>query len=331
MNCLRRSIRCDFLNSTHDPILLPDQHHLDLQLLHHFTVSTASTLSPETSIRDSWRLIVPQLGFSKDYILDGILALAALHMARYNSGRRDELQSYAYQRHAASLSKALPLMSNVNPHNCSHLFIFGLLTLYFDVAKPIGVDDFLVTAKGAAPEWLPLLRGIDSIVHKDNTILESPISPILQATAAALSYWRTHSPVDIEVLEELRQKIEAKAASFDPERHDALQDAILLLKRSYTFFYAKTFQENDRFTGFYTWMLEVSDQYLELLRNRNNEAMCILAFYCVLMRDAEKYWWWNGWSIHIIQRIYLFLDAEYRLWIQWPIEEIGWVTERAIY
>jgi hypothetical protein len=33
----------------------------------------------------------------------------------------------------------------------------------------------------------------------------------------------------------------------------------------------------------------------------------------------------EGWSIHLISGIYDSLDEEHRLWLRWPMEEIGWV------
>jgi hypothetical protein len=39
----------------------------------------------------------------------------------------------------------------------------------------------------------------------------------------------------------------------------------------------------------------------------------------------DSCWWMEGWATHLIAKIYHLLDEEHRLWIRWPIEEIGWI------
>lgn len=100
-------------------------------------------------------------------------------------------------------------------------------------------------------------------------------------------------------------------------------DAIYELQKSF----AVVYQEGARCESedVFIWLFRVSDEYLMLLRERTQEALSIFAFFCVIPKRLEANWWIEGWSGHLMTRIYLLLDEEHRLWVRWAMNEIGWV------
>ncbi|CAG9992765.1 unnamed protein product [Clonostachys byssicola] len=332
-NCLKRNVKCDFLlgddssSSSSPPAAAPA--NLELELLHNWTVSTSTTFATEPQVRDLWRVLVPQIGFHTRYILDGILALSALHVARFDPARRDLLLAQATEYHTASLKGALPLIPTVTSQNCTNLFLFGVITLFTNLASPRREEDMLLVGNSGIPQWLFLLRGIDTLVAaEEQAILSSAVSLIFRSTAESAEFWCTHSPDENSVLAELQAGIRSRTASSgDKARRDTLLEAVETMKRSYTFLESNKFADDQKLRGFYNWLFMVSDDYLKLLKDGDVEALCVFAFYTVLIRDLEKYWWVEGWSIHLIKRIYYLLDEEYRLYIRWPIEQVGWVPQ----
>ena len=100
--------------------------------------------------------------------------------------------------------------------------------------------------------------------------------------------------------------------------------AIEELRKSYSFIYkarSTKFESGDIFI----WLFRVSQEYLMLLREWTQEALAIFAYFCVILKRLETNWWIEGWSTHLMRRLYPMLDEEHRLWIRWPVEEIGWV------
>lgn len=51
----------------------------------------------------AWRINVPQVGFSYDFAMRGILALSALHMAHYKPEKRDFYIAQAMAQHQVSI------------------------------------------------------------------------------------------------------------------------------------------------------------------------------------------------------------------------------------
>ncbi|KAJ5289027.1 hypothetical protein N7478_002057 [Penicillium angulare] len=327
-NCLKRSLQCGFLQRVDHPHPAQAPVNLQLELLHHYTVSTCYTLASDPQVRDVFRVLVPQMGFETDYILNGILALSAIHLARFNPSRHDDLIEHATEYHAVSLSKGLPLVSNITPQNCSSLFIFALLTLFYNLARPRGSDTMLILENGVVPEWLYLLRGIDGLRRAEETLMNSPVWIIAHETQRSEDFWLEHSPQPNKPLDELEARIRKDLSD---EQHAPtvliLIDAISKLRRSYTFRDDPNFKNDDKMRGLYQWLFEMGDDYLWLLKGGNNEALCVLAYFVVLVRELEKCWWMEGWAIHLIRRIHSVVNDKYRIWIRWPMEEIGWVPE----
>lgn len=76
----------------------------------------------------------------------------------------------------------------------------------------------------------------------------------------------------------------------------------------------------------FLWLFEATDGLLPLLRVPKQEAVVLMAFFAALLhRTPEHPWWMQSWPEHLIAKIYALLDEEHRLWIRWPIEEMGWV------
>ncbi|KAJ5115857.1 hypothetical protein N7456_000205 [Penicillium angulare] len=260
--------------------------NLQLEFLHHYTVSTCYTLASDPQVRDVFRVLVPQMGFQTDYILNGILALSAIHLARFNPSRYDDLIAHATEYHALSLSKGLPLVSNITPQNCSSLFIFALFTLFYNLSRPRSSDTILILENGVVPEWLYLLRGIDGLRTAEETLMDSPVWIIARDTQASEDFWLEHSPRPNQALDELEARIQKDIPT---EQHaptvPILIDALSKLRRSYTFRDNPSFKDHDKMRGLYQWLFEMGDDYLWLLKGGNNEALCILAYFVVLVRE----------------------------------------------
>ncbi|KAI1410598.1 hypothetical protein F5Y13DRAFT_192176 [Hypoxylon sp. FL1857] len=298
---------------------------LDLELLHHFTTSTCFTFSAEPMVRNFWRVNVPRLGFSYPYVLEAILSLAALHLARFKPQRRDVLIEQAMVHHNASSSMALPVLNNLNSDDSVPMFFFSMLTTYIAFGSPKESDNLLIISNGVMPEWLFLFRGMRSVIQLNGEVIHSIMSLgfIFNSGKQMNEIWETSIPPEHEGLKELEGTIRTYVK--DPQKLEDLCHAIDELRRGFAFFYGGNFTDDQRLRAAFMWLFKISDNFVNLLKDRDNEALCVLSFFCVLLQRLDFGWWIEGWGVHLVERIYNVLDEGYRLWIRWPIEEIGWV------
>lgn len=75
----------------------------------------------------------------------------------------------------------------------------------------------------------------------------------------------------------------------------------------------------------FVWHFSMADEFLPLLREERQVAVAIFAHSLVVFSALDGHRWLRGWDTFLLGRIWDMLDEEHRLWIQWPVEEIGWV------
>ena len=107
----------------------------------------------------------------------------------------------------------------------------------------------------------------------------------------------------------------------DDKIYQHYETAVAEMKKSYGMVYRQALQSFEP-ADIFVWLYRLSDGFLNLLKERAQEALVIFAFYCVIPKRLESNWWIEGWSAHLMSRIFHVLDQEHRLWIRWPIEEM---------
>ena len=298
----------------------------DMELLHHYTISTSLTLSSDLVVRNYFQVSVPPLAFSHVYVLHCILALAASHLAHFRPETRRYYYAYARAQHTTATSMAAPLLSNISETNQIPMYFFSILTLFIAFGSLRDEDDLYDDASGFLPNWLALFRGVRTVLESNNRSIYSSSVSHLFYSSEVNRIWQTKL-ADIEALIEFQDYLEA-STSEDEETRQVLLNTFQELRRALYFFYGEERGNEDRTRSLFTWMYRVPDEFHSLLRSGNYKALCILAFFCVLLHRLEHNWWFHGWGVHLIDRIYTALDEVHRFWIHWPIQQIGWIPKR---
>lgn len=226
------------------------------------------------------------------------------------------------------------LLSNITSGNCSAVYIFSAILCIFTLASPRKEDDFLIFENGKGggggiAEWLALFRGTKTIIETSHEELRRGVLGAM--FTSGIERFRLREELVKEPLEEGGRLDELKdlisrslssgiEKSGEKEIYNA---AVEELRKSYAVCYRPHLglESGDVFI----WLFRISDEFLGLLRERTQEALAIFAFFCVVPKRLEWTWWMQGWSTHLLSRIYLLLDEEHRLWVRWPVEEVGWV------
>jgi len=363
-NCVKHSVQCDFLlqqnsgspagvstyngyninNSPHAFEETPSSSHslqltqngghapvlnlLHLELLHNFSTSTCNTLHSDLALKTLWRINVPQLGFQYDFVMRGVLALSALHLAHFKSEKRDFFISQAKLQNQAGLLAVAAMLPNITNENCSAIYIFSALTCIFTVASPREPGDFLNLGDSGVASWLTLFRGTRSIIDSSPDALQNGVlGPMFIAGARRTAlreeaHVKADGSMEDSKLTDLRQAI--KETVRDSHALETYMGAIDELEKAFTVAYKGIFQTIET-TDVFIFLFRVSEEYLTFLKERTQESLAIFAYFCVIAKRLENNWWSVGWSNHLMSRIYSGLDEEHKLWIRWPIEEIGWV------
>ncbi|GAD93890.1 hypothetical protein PVAR5_2508 [Paecilomyces variotii No. 5] len=304
----------------------------DLELLHHYMTATCYTLSRAPTVQAVWRDQVPRIAFTMPAVLHTLLAISALHLARSNQSKRTSCIAHAQLHHDTAVHAIVPIVTSPAQENSAGMFLFASLTCIFACARPPEGTDFLILFEhGQLSQWVRLFRGTKAIIDYGNSEFHTGVLAPIFANGSNLAACRRHA----HALEqgqmyvwELRKMI-CTECSLDKSLHLVYQEALDGLCRTLAVTMKPGDERRLETADIFAWLLEVSDEYLELLRQEEPLALIIFAYFCVSVRQIEWMWWMEGLSGRLMKELHSALDEKYRSWLQWPQEQIGWFPDGA--
>ena len=290
----------------------------DLELLHHFVTETCFTLSDRPESHKIWQKLAPQEAFSHDFLMRGIFAISALHLAWLRPDQHEHYTHIAVKQQDAALRSFRSLMSSkMDPSNCDAFFALSSLIVVYGFESPKASDSLgMFNYNGDdSDEWLPLIRGV-------NSVLVSVWPWIKNGRLSGLLHDHQQEPPKTElptVLDEQLEHLEHLCGNTfgGQEATDAYKSAIASLRNSFVRMNNRPPYECEISIAF-LWPVMIPQEFVAKLNAREPEALIILAHYCVILHHLDSYWWMNGWAMHIINNIHHELDNDWRYWIEWP-------------
>ncbi|KAI9900226.1 hypothetical protein N3K66_004488 [Trichothecium roseum] len=367
-NCTRHSAECDFaqINNTGSQSLptpsslaggnddneneersLP-LNLMDLELMHNFTCATYSTLTSDPLVRGVWKTSLVRRAGGCDYLMRAVLAVSAMHLAHQQQHRggkaaeeRGRYLSYGYRQHRVASKRAVAVMmgaERLGPEEAESLWLFSVLTMYFALGSPRSPSTSLLIGEDVLPDWIFLINGCRQLwaAMEDAPRRTGIISPVLKHGG---DHWRAvHRPEHLrsDVLDELSRHVDAGARD-RPDELRVYRDTIDKLRPQLSSVLARRArrgsggggeEEAADISDAFMWSFQVAEEFMPLLRARRQEAVAIYAHSCIILHALEHNRWVQGWADFVMGRAWEMLDEEHRMWIQWPMEEIGWAPPR---
>ncbi|KAL9115980.1 MAG: hypothetical protein Q9227_000348 [Pyrenula ochraceoflavens] len=304
----------------------------DLILLQNW--STAAYLGFGDRPGDSriWQVDVVQLAYNSPFLMRGILAVSALHMAHTHPEREEDYVREATNHQIAALPAYRHALKQITEYNCQALLAFaGLTTVYAFHSACRGQSVISMDANDkedgvmAPPEWLQLHRGLRFMLTGQikEWIRNGPMKHQLR------SYDDWHfdydfNPDDFRILSFMSfLEMPAGRSAMSDEEADGLLFSLQHMRQSYALAMSPHIDIGKKF-AIWLWAENVPTAYLQLIARRAPQALILLSMACVLLeRAAPTCWYLQGAPQRIVSEVYDSLDKEWRPWIAWPISEIG--------
>lgn len=298
-----------------------------LELLHHFIAITSEALGVETISRQVWKLTIPQIALSHDFLMHSILAVAALHIAHL---RPEQRRSY-WERAAMHQDRALELqqeaMGNVSRDNADALFSFSLLVVYYAFASPkaSGSQESEEPLAGAV-QCISIIRGIRYVVPPiQQWVEEGPLAQLLSFHPANMK--SSHSFKDPDTERYFQRFLVLCSTSSDMNKTHDFEDieqyaaAASTLRAS--FLKAESVADDALKTPpIWHWACRLAPEFLQRLGKLHPIPLVLVAHWCVILAQIRQYWWIQGWVDHTMGQIQETLSREYHEWLEWPTKQI---------
>lgn len=297
---------------------------IDSTLLHHYITSTSLSLATDAKTKTVWQVTVPHIASQFPFLLHGILACAALHLAYLDPSKGKELMI----RGRIHQDRAMPLfrsaIENPNKDNCDAVFAFShLLVIYSFAADREDEQLFLVESNSlkVLPSWLYFIRSGCSMlcdvwsqlqsgpVGSLVSVWEIPIAfskaeqeRLMDSLLSAIPLQDSEEPWSEDVCEVYREAATELGVAFsctqDPDAGFTAWDALRI------------------------WPMRISEAYLNLLGQQHPGALILVAHYCILLQRLDSHWYFEGRAKRLLFTVLTCLDRRWHHIIEWPLAEM---------
>jgi len=251
-------------------------------------------------------------GLSMPYLMDEVLAFAALHLGILTS---DVAKQNRYRHQAVELqTRALALYHAANPEiteeNCTALCVFssfvGMHMLYDTIT---GTTDLLELLDKFI-QFAGLYRGVGIVVeNRWHVIRTSELGGIVGLIEAA-------DEVPFQpggVCDHLLSLLEAAKDRLGPSALEACEKAVETLQ--WTFHQHSVLQSPINRHIVFAWPVRISAEYLDMLRSRQPEALVIMAYWGLLLHREQDFWIFGKGGQSLIEAVQNYLGAYWDNWI----------------
>lgn len=296
---------------------------IDFELFHLYTTSTCSSLAPSKA-PEIWRVEIPRLALAHQFLMHGLLAVSALHLAYLDPQRYYKLVARALRHESLALPHFRETIARITEVNCHSIFAFsGFVTSYALASLDPSESQYTMPSDDSwVPNWINLVRGSHALLSNHwRWLANGPFAPLLERTKSAIDY--ANNPHNAHLVLLLPLFSPHKPTS--REEGDVLatcKEAFHELRRVWSLPYSacRTVGKKAAAT---IWPGTISSGFIKLLRERRPESLVILAHYCVLLNEVRNCWYFKGLAQHLIDAIRQCLSIEWNTWIQWPLSVLG--------
>jgi hypothetical protein len=309
----------------------PVDRLLELRLLHQFTTATAKTLltnSPTTE--DIWQRAVPQMGFTgkKTYLVDAILAVAALHLRSEIPGDKAVVRACHAYAASALAEYCAALDEGITADNAEALFLTASLIAFQATASRIfakdddDADSSTVSGRYELPlPWFHAFQGVKTVVASSwqwirySDIVKAVIDtqPTFQLNLNTLGGESFFG----HLLEDLEEELASENARLIAFTSHAYAHAVAVLNWSH---------KNPHPVASLAFPATVSRRFIELVELKRPRALAILACFFALLKRTDDIWWLQDVSRREVMGLMGMFEPGSKWWthIEWPIRIALW-------
>ncbi|KAF7715192.1 Sterol uptake control protein 2 [Penicillium ucsense] len=296
----------------------------DLELMHKFATETFSTVCTAESKYHVWQIVIPRLALQYDFLMNGILALAALHIATTT----ESPTSLAYidtalQYHNLSFAPFRAAIDNLTQENCEAVLAQSIVTTVIGIALPrlTASRDETSNMTENMLVVFQLLQGVKKII----LIGRSWIKINLYSRHREL--YEAAAPTELDgdaaaALDRLARLNEEAVAGVDAQQYRTNKEVIGHLRQCFTLYMSS------RDPGeVLSWLAAVDKEFVDTVRRRQPLALLILMHWGVLLGELHGRWWWaQGSGKSLVAELSQSLSdagARWSEFVTWPRRRLG--------
>ncbi|KAK2865013.1 hypothetical protein FQN49_003996 [Arthroderma sp. PD_2] len=304
--------------------LPPAVRILEFELVHKYTTDSYKSLCGVPEDGYAWQVHIPRLALSSDFLMDGLLGLAALHIAS-SVKHPSEVVSYfdtALRYHTVASSPFREALNNITPVNCEAVFAFAVITTVFTFSStqiaPGGRESGTVLEDVLA--IFELLQGIKGIFSASSSWLE--VRWFSSGTRIESEDAPVNNEPDTEMaFRRLMAYTDETMASANAEQYNVTKQLVSKLELCFSIFRAKSDQ-----SLVLSWLSMLDKNTVGEARRGNPLVLLLFMHWAVLMHLMEpRTWWAKGLGAGLVAELLTRLPSDPRLeeMTRWPRQQVN--------
>jgi hypothetical protein len=294
---------------------------IDLRVMHHWSTATYNTLLYGESQQNVMHVTVPQLAFENEFLLNGMLGIASLHMQYLLPNPEDyRKQTDIYRVKALNSFRQALTRLDTKSRSYDAALVMSILLLVLCCKDNNPEEDEL-----GIVNWLLLYRGLSSVITLRSFVAVqiSEVAPIFRRQLTELKSTPEIPTVLLKMLEEITP-LDIDYEGLEYYCHTL--DTIGVL-------YASLRQDGlgpALYIRIITWGSFCKKEFADFARQRRPRVLVILAYYVVFMKLLKGLWYLEGFADQQIRSIARILDPEWLPFLEVPLQAIQMTSEEEI-
>ncbi|KAL4971662.1 hypothetical protein BDW66DRAFT_145677 [Aspergillus desertorum] len=309
----------DFMEPSISGSLDKELNFQELELMMQWCTKTYRSVSRNSTVENIWQAVVPREAMRHPFLMHGILALSALHLAVTSDGdlREQYIRISKAHQNQAVLGLAR-IAGKLKQHHSNAAFTLSNLMIIFSFALPETMGWNL----GQSPVdelyevFLSTRKSRDVLSNITDWVVNGELKPLLQYDKAQPKMPDT-SRLAVMSLNQLNASLARQDPHHDKDTYDA---TIKHLGCSLD----KVSRGGETMIVAFQWIFQVPEKFMELFRKRDPFALVILTHYAVILHFLRRHWWMGEWGLRLIREIGEHLDANWRNSITWVLDATGY-------
>ncbi|KAI2817542.1 transcriptional regulator family: Fungal Specific TF [Aspergillus niger] len=292
----------------------------DPELMHHYTLYTSRSIARRPEMQQVWLVDIPKIAYSHEFLMHGILALSALHIASNCPAEYSSYMKSSRYHITLALRSFRKALLSPTAENCCALFASSSIIMVYTFATPTEPDSAGAWAiLESVIEIFKLCRGILALKSFIDSIRNSPLRPLFRQDFDASVCIAKGNPnkLFLGIENELHQLSYFLDVEL-PENHQKFPCVHALEQLDFSFKCIQNAELPLECGMIFIWPLSFEEEFMHLLKEMNVGALVLMAYYCAQLCVFEDYWFVGERARSLFSEISTALPERLWKWLAWP-------------
>ncbi|KAF4551527.1 Hypothetical protein D9617_13g100280 [Elsinoe fawcettii] len=301
----------------------------DFELLHHYSLHTAPTLTLTPNSPSSWAQKAITLSFasSKHWLIHFPLALSAFHLSRLRPDESSKFFAQGEVHLKLGLAEVAEVVKDLNESNAREVFLATMVLCFATWARGPEEGDLMLISERGEAVWWTMLRGLQAVLLKvGGSGVFADVFDDAEEDEKRVAEKDASRRVEIRWEDEF-DAVKSKVLKDDDHSAGPVISALEAMRPAYEATFGTKEEPKMReavFQVVFGWLFRIGDDFMALLTGRDEAALIVLAHFVVLMNRLPPCWFLEGWVEHILDGIKKCLSDHWKAELAWIEDTLEW-------